>query len=122
MKQKNCIATEPVFAEKLREAIDEALLALGNSPRDAIYYHLEKKFNVKRENIHEQIEEFTRALESIFGPGAKYILNLAVKKLCLKLNLPDEKRNLQLVDFVIRVQETTQGNVIQAKPKQRIRR
>lgn len=103
MKQKNCIATEPLFTEKLREAIDEALLALGNSPRDAIYYHLEKKFNVKRENIHEQIEEFALALESIFGPGAKYILNLAVKKLCLKLNLPDEKRNLQLVDFVIRV-------------------
>lgn len=104
MKQKNCIVTDPVFEEKLREAVDDALLCLGNSSRDAVYYHLEKKFNLKRENIPQQSEEFARALTSIFGPGEKYILNLAVKNLCLKLNLTYKKRSLQFFDFVVLAQ------------------
>jgi hypothetical protein len=29
-----------------------------------------ERFNVKRENIHKQVEEFARTLENMFGLGA----------------------------------------------------
>ena len=55
------------------EAIDEGLSALGESSKQAIYFHLEKGFNVKREEIPVKIEVFAVAIEKIFGLGANFL-------------------------------------------------
>jgi len=39
------------FEKLLLEAIDDALSSLGETPKHAIYYHLEKSFNVKKQEI-----------------------------------------------------------------------
>ena len=81
------------FTKVLLAAIEEGLSSLGDSPRDAIFYHLESSFQLKKENIPSNLTEFTQALERIFGPGAPYIEKAITKSLYGKLGLEfeDEK-------------------------------
>jgi len=63
------------------EAVDEALSFLGESAKRAIYYHLEEKFKIRREEIPIKIEDFAKAIEKIFGMGAKIIEMQIMKSL-----------------------------------------
>jgi len=66
-------------------AADEGLAVLGQSCKHAMYYHVMRRCGVTRELIHEQIESFQRALNDLFGAGAKVITRLIAKKLYNKL-------------------------------------
>ncbi|MEM2092731.1 MAG: NitrOD5 domain-containing protein [Candidatus Bathyarchaeia archaeon] len=61
------------FNNVLVEAVDEALNTLGASIKDALYYHLEATFSVKRETIYQNPAKFADGLERIFGLGSKFI-------------------------------------------------
>ena len=63
----------PRFRKLLLEAVDEALSSLGDSVKQAIYFHLEKTFEINKQEIPHKIEEFTNAIEEIFGLGAKLL-------------------------------------------------
>jgi hypothetical protein len=78
------------FSKILLAAVEESLSSLGNSPKQAILFHLEDSFNIKKEHIPENITEFAKALEKIFGPGATYLEKLIVKRLYEKLGLEPE--------------------------------
>jgi len=78
------------FSKILLSAVDESLSSLGNSSKQAIFFHLETTFKIKRENIPSNLTEFSKALEGIFGPGASYLEKLIAKNLCEKLNLSRE--------------------------------
>ncbi len=69
------------FNKLLLHAIDEALNSLGDSVKQVIYFHMENKFNVTRTQIPENLEEFQKGLEKIFGTGARLIEVLIIKKL-----------------------------------------
>ena len=71
------------FEELLLEAIDEGLSLLGESSKQAIYFDLEKNFKINRQDIPHKIEEFTDAIERIFGNGAK-ILEIRIMKCLFK--------------------------------------
>jgi len=89
------------FDKTLLEAVDHALLAFGESPRKAIYYHLRKSFQLQRENIPEDTDKFSQALNTIFGPGAEVIEKLIVKNLYNKLNLSfEEKASFETLDYI----------------------
>jgi hypothetical protein len=78
------------FREILLAAVEESLSSLGDSPKQAILFHLECSFKIKKERIPENITEFTKALEKIFGPGAIYLEKLIAKRLHEKLGLEFE--------------------------------
>jgi hypothetical protein len=78
------------FREILLAAVEESLSSLGDSPKRAILFHLECSFKIKKERIPENITEFTKALENIFGPGAVYLEKLIAKRLHEKLGLEFE--------------------------------
>jgi hypothetical protein len=78
------------FSEILLAAVEESLSSLGDSPKQAILFHLEASFNIKKEHIPENITEFAKALEKIFGPGASYLEKLIAKRLYEKLGLESE--------------------------------
>jgi len=61
------------FEELFADAVDEALSSLGNSCKQAIYFHLEKTFKIKKCLIPYKIEQFASALEEIFGFGSKFL-------------------------------------------------
>ncbi len=73
------------FEKLLLEAVDEGLSSLGNSSKQAIYYHLKKSFNIKKQEIPYNIDVFASAIEKIFGLGAKFLEILIMKRLYEKV-------------------------------------
>lgn len=86
------------------EAVDSGLLALGENSRKAIYFHLEKTFNIKKEEIASRFEEFKEALEDIFGPGAELIESSIMRELQTALDR-EEKEGFELATSVDGLQE-----------------
>ena len=74
------------FEEVLQDSIDEALSSLGEAVKTSIYFHLEHKFLIARQDIPFRIEDFSDALEKIFGLGAKHLELLIMKNLYEKVN------------------------------------
>jgi len=73
------------FEKLLLEAVDDGLSSLGDSAKYAIYFHLEKTFNINKQNIPSKIEEFADAIEKIFGFGAKPLEVLIMRRLYEKV-------------------------------------
>ena len=74
------------FEEVLQDSVDEAFSSLGESVKKSIYFHLENSFLIPRQDIPCRVEDFSDALERIFGPGAKHLELLIMEKLYRKVN------------------------------------
>jgi hypothetical protein len=61
--------------------VDEGLSSLGETSKEAIYFHLEKSFNIKKQEIPKKIKSFARAIEKIFGLGANFLEILIMRQL-----------------------------------------
>lgn len=89
------------FKKVLIEAVDNGLLTLGESPRSAIYFHLERNWQLKKEEIPEKVEKFLEGLANIFGPGSRVVEKVIVKDLYTRLGLEfEEKMNFEFQDYV----------------------
>lgn len=92
------------FRKILLEAVEEGLSSLGDSPKQAIFFHLENSFKIEKDNIPANLTEFEKALEKIFGPGASFLEKLILKRLYEKLNLEFESEDtgnfVELLDNV----------------------
>ena len=55
------------FDELLLEAIDEGLSSIGDSSKQAIYFNLEKGFNIIRQEIPDKIAGFKDAIACMLG-------------------------------------------------------
>ncbi len=77
----------------LIQAVDEGLSSLGDSSKQAIYFHLDTTFNIKKEQIPQKVEAFVAAIEKIFGIGANFIEILIMRKLDEKIG---QEPSLQL--------------------------
>ena len=75
------------FEKLVLEAVDEQLASLGESSRQALYFHLERGFNIKKQEIPKKTEAFVDAMEKIFGQGADYLEILIMKRLHSKIGL-----------------------------------
>lgn len=78
------------FENVLLEAIDQALASLGDSAKQAIYFHIENKFDVARDEIPHSLEAFSKGLEKIFGAGARFLEILVMKELYKRIGEPLE--------------------------------
>lgn len=72
---------ENKFNAILLESIDDALLTLGEKSRSLIYFHLETKFAISRQDIPDRVGDFSDALEQIFGLAAQHLEILIMKHL-----------------------------------------
>lgn len=85
----------------LLEAIEDGISSLGDSPKQAIFFHLENSFQIGKENIPANVNEFAKALEKIFGPGATYLEKLIARRLYEKLGLDfEEVENWNFLEYV----------------------
>ena len=73
------------FEKLFLEAVDEGLSSLGESSKEAIYFHLDKDFNVRKHEIPDKIEAFVGAVENIFGLGANFLEIAIMKQLRAKM-------------------------------------
>jgi hypothetical protein len=91
------------FEKLLMESVDEALTSLGESAKQSIYFHLEDKFKISKEEIPRRIEDFADGIEKIFGLGAHFIEILIMKKLYEKIGKSlewNEKEEFVFVNYV----------------------
>jgi hypothetical protein len=96
--------TQATFETQLLEAIDEGLNILGESSKQSIYFHLENTFKITKQEIPYKIEEFTNAIEKIFGTAANIIQIQIMKCLYKKVgpamkNHPKQKQ-LKFSDYI----------------------
>ena len=90
------------FERLLLEAVDEQLTSLGESSKQALYFHLERGFNIKKHEIPMKTEAFADAMERIFGQGADYLEILIMRKLHSKIGLEVKLStpNLTFIEYV----------------------
>ena len=69
------------FEQFLLGSIDEAFSTFGESAKTSIYFHLEHKFAITKQDIPYRVNDFSNALERIFGSGARNLEILIMKKL-----------------------------------------
>jgi len=61
--------TNVVNDEIIREIIEKGLSSLGENPKEALWFHLEKSFGYDRRKVPESIEGFQQILQKLFGIG-----------------------------------------------------
>lgn len=101
------------FKRLLMDSVDESLSTLGHSAKRAIYFHLERSYKVNKVDIPERIEDFAKAIEDIFGDGARLIEIQIMRKLYEKtgydiLNYPPSD-DLSFVEY-LRAQGSSSNN------------
>jgi hypothetical protein len=95
--------SEDDFETLLLEAVDEGLSSLGDSSKHAIYFHLQRTFNLDKSQIPKNIDAFDEAIKKIFGIGANFLEILIMQKLhqkaaqTIRLQAPEE---LTLQEYV----------------------
>jgi hypothetical protein len=87
------------FDKLLLDSIDEALLSLGESAKQAIYFHIEHNYQVTRNQIPQNLKQFQTALEKIFGVGSRYLEILIMKKLYAGIGHPLQMENNNQLEF-----------------------
>lgn len=80
---KNC--ENKKFEHVLLETLDEALSTLGENVKKTVYFHLQQKFLIAKQEIPYKIDDFSDALEQIFGLGARTLEILIMTKLHQKI-------------------------------------
>jgi len=80
--------------------VDEGLSSLGESEKQAIYFHLENRFKIKKKEIPSKLEMFKEGLEKIFGAGADFLEILILKSLYEKVGMTFEWQETKSFDFV----------------------
>jgi hypothetical protein len=94
------------FHELLLQAVDAAFSSLGDSARQSIYFHLETRFKIPRQEIPDRLEDFENGLEKIFGAGTKFLEILIMKKLYemmepkRKIMKWNEDEEFRFIDYV----------------------
>ena len=79
MKSLTEVRKELEFNKILLEAIDEALLSLGELAKASLYLHLQNDFALPKHQIPVRIVDFVDALERIFGQAALQLQILIMK-------------------------------------------
>jgi hypothetical protein len=89
------------FHDVLLEAVDEGLLALGESVRQAIYRHMDRRYSIRREDLPEKADEFAEALRDMLGAASEVLLKYMARRLYAKLKLGyEEKPGWSFLDYV----------------------
>jgi hypothetical protein len=109
--------SEEKFAALLLDAIDLAFIALGPNVKFSIYFNLEAKFALPKQQIPDRIEDFSNALETIFGQASKQLQILIMKYLNDKVQCNFEYigpkwlvPNLTFERYIKLVQMTVEGS------------
>jgi hypothetical protein len=76
----------------LLDAVDYALLALGEIPRETVYQCIEDRYQIRREEIPEKFGLFHAALRGMLGGGAESVRRLIMKRFCSRLGVTFDER------------------------------
>jgi hypothetical protein len=106
MKREQSFAGFQNFDDILLKAVDEGLETLGESSKTIIYFHLQNKYALRREDIPRKPECFGLAIRCLLGMSGSFIETLVIKNLCAKFGL--EYESLKNYQFQAAVEEIKQ--------------
>jgi hypothetical protein len=110
VETRSCRNAGHEFDKLLVESLDESVaMILGQAPKKTVYDILEKRHAIARNRIPERLNEFTVALEKLFGvASSKVIMRIIVKRLYSKLGLTYiERPDWRLPDYVSEAKSRT---------------
>lgn len=90
VKDLKVLSQAESFEAILLKAVDDGLMVLGESPRAAIYFHLERYHSLRKDEIPRRLKDFSSATRGIFGSGGPVIEKLILKRLCEELSVDYE--------------------------------
>lgn len=102
VRRRHSRTSEHDFNSLLIESLDESVaMVLGEIAKRAVYETIDKNYNIARSHIPEKLNEFTMALEAIFGVTAsKTMTRVIIKRLYSKLGLTFvERPDWRLPDY-----------------------
>lgn len=77
--------------QALQASIDKIFsFALGEAMSEVVYSYLRNQLELERDAILDEPKRFADGLESLFGSGAKILLNLIAKELASKIDIEYE--------------------------------
>jgi hypothetical protein len=82
----------------LVEAIDEVLCSLGEPVKNQVYMLLEKDFSITKNNLPQQIAEFSKLIYSLFSVHANLIEIQCMKSFYSKIK-NDARLDTQEISF-----------------------
>ncbi len=77
----------------LTVAVERGLSVLGESIAQVIFYHMDKKYSLKRHEILKKPDRFVEALQDMFGSGAATIEKLIIESICSSIGLSPSNLN-----------------------------
>jgi hypothetical protein len=102
------------FEKLFMEAVDEGLKVLGESGKQMVFFHLQKSYSLKRDEIPKKPEVFITGLQKIFGAGAMVLEKIILETLNSKLEPKYRgKSSYTLADYLNHIK-------YEGKEKQRI--
>jgi len=96
------------FESSLLDAIDETLsLVLSERAKEVIYAHLEKYYDLRREEVPLKLDVFASCLEKIFGRAAAIMEKMVLKRFYSKLGIDfEETKDWGFKDYIISAKES----------------
>lgn len=94
------------FQKLFLEAVDDAFSSLGDSAKQSIYFYLETRSKVPRNQIPLRLEDFEKGLEKIFGAGTKFLEISIMKRLYQKMEPKgktmkwNDDKEFRFIDYV----------------------
>jgi hypothetical protein len=82
----------------LIEAIDEVFCSLGEPVKNQVYMLLEKDFSITKNNLPQQIAEFSKLIYRLFGAHANLIEIKCMKSFYSKIE-NDPRLDIQEISF-----------------------
>lgn len=76
-------------ADRVLDCIDKGLDTFGESVKQAIYWRLEAEYRLKRRDIVERPDVFSKNLFKIFGVGTKTVEHVIIEKLRATFDTPN---------------------------------
>jgi hypothetical protein len=77
------------FEAIILQAVDDALIELGESVREVVYFEVARNGGIKKEEIPQKFYQFICVLRKEFGNGSKTIEALILEKLFGKVGSTD---------------------------------
>jgi hypothetical protein len=90
------------------------LSCLGESGKHAVYFHLERRFGIKKREIPFKVEDFVDAVEKIFGPGVRLLEIQIMKSLYRKIGRPlgnEKLQDLVFAEYVATARKNFKGRL-----------
>ena len=112
LDNKKADSSKAHFDTLVLEAVDSTFSMLGDSNKEALYFHLKNSFGVSREAMPHNIEVFTNMLEQVFGQGALLLEARIMETLSRKVprfRFSPKQKELSFFDYLERLRSFLQN-------------